>query len=81
MPGLRRVAAAALVAGLAAGLVLVIGRLGFGDQPGWPLVLGLFCLLLGAQLTGPGPHHGRPSTPPLPARWDDGQRQQVSSPR
>jgi hypothetical protein len=57
MPGLRRVASAALVAGLAAGVDLLIGRLGFGDAPGWPLAAGLFAVLLGAQLIGPGPHH------------------------
>lgn len=57
MPGLRRIAAAALVAGLAAGIVLLIGRLSFGDQPGWPLAIGLFCVLLGAQLIGPVAHH------------------------
>lgn len=57
MPGLRRVASAVLVAGLAAGIVVLIGRLGFGDGPGWPVAFSLFAVLLGAQLIGPGPHH------------------------
>lgn len=57
MPGLRRVAASALAAGLASGIVLLIGRVGYGNQPGWPVALGLFALLFGAQLVGPGPHH------------------------
>ena len=76
MPGPRRVAAAALGAGLAAGVVLVIGRLGFGNQPSWPIAAGLFAVLLGAQLIGPGPHHARPAGPPVPASWADAIREQ-----
>jgi uncharacterized membrane protein HdeD (DUF308 family) len=57
-----RVAVAALVAALASGIVLLLGRLGSGDSPGWPLSLGLFALLLGAQLIGPGPQ--RPARTP-----------------
>ena len=81
MPGLRRIAAAALVAGLAAGVVLLIGRLGFGDQPGWPVSVGLFCVLLGGQLIGPGPHHPTLTVPPLPPRWDAGSQEPVAPPR
>jgi len=62
IPAPRRVAAAALVAALASGVVLLLGRLGSGDHPGWPLALALFSVLLGAQLIGPGPH--RPSRTP-----------------
>jgi hypothetical protein len=57
IPGPRRVAVAALVAALASGIVLLIGRLGSGDPVDWPLALGLFSVLLGAQLIGPGPAH------------------------
>jgi hypothetical protein len=57
-----RIVAAALVAALSSGIVLLIGRFGEGDRPGWALALGLFSVLLGAQLIGPGPH--RPSRTP-----------------
>jgi hypothetical protein len=56
-PAARRIAAAVLVAALAAGTVLLLGRLGSGDHPGWGLAVGVFAVLLGAQLVGPGPHH------------------------
>jgi len=62
IPGPRRVAAAALVAALASGIVLLIRRLGSGDHVDWPLALGLFSVLLGAQLIGPGPN--QPSRTP-----------------
>jgi hypothetical protein len=52
------VAAAALVAALASGVVLLLGGIGGGDLD-WPVALALFALLVGAQLMGPGPQRSR----------------------
>jgi hypothetical protein len=61
IPAARRVARAVLGAGLASGIVLLIGRLVDGGSPGWPVAVGLFGLLVGAELIGPGAH--RPAAP------------------
>lgn len=53
IPGLRRVAASALVAGLACAVLLGIGRIGYADHTGWPLAALLFAVLFTAHLTSP----------------------------